>query len=72
MNLFLFVLPLFVYVLSDGEAESRWRTDGHQYNLREKLVFGQAGQRRVAGSVKHNTRQFGQFQGGKDIFCTLS
>ena len=70
--LLIYVFQSFLVVLSDSEAESRWRTDGHQYNLRDKLVFGQGGQRRVSGSVKHNPRQFGQFQGGeRGHICTL-
>ena len=71
--------PVFLAVLlalvglacSTGEPDPEspgWRTDGHQYNLQNKLVFGQGGgagkKRRVVSNLKHKSRQFGEFQGG--------
>ena len=69
---FLAILVALVGLASstgDPDPESPgWRTDGHQYNLQNKLVFGQGGgggkKRRVVSNLKHKSRQFGEFQGG--------
>ena len=59
-----------VIITVSGEA-GNWRTDGHDYNLRNKLVFGKGGarkvQRKVMSNIKQSShlKQFGEFTGGK-------
>ena len=55
-----------------GDAGSGgWRTDGHNYNLKKKLVFGSGGarkvQRKVVNNIKQSSqlKQFGEFTGGE-------
>ena len=61
--IFLVLIPRVVR--SEG-SQGRWRTDGHSYNLRDKLVFGRGGggnmQRRVVGNTRRNSAEFA---GGK-------
>ena len=62
------VITVSIIILVDGEGDpdGRWRTDGHDYKLQEKLVFGQGGgKRRVVSNVRHKARKFGEFKGGK-------
>ena len=69
-HIFLYFPFLYYGILGpvDAEPDSQWRTDGHQYNLQEKLVFGQGGGRsrghRRVSNIKHSSRQFGEFEGG--------
>ena len=61
----LVLVPLAVHSES---SQGQWRTDGHSYNLRDKLVFGRGGggrnmQRRVVSNTRRKT---GEFAGGKD------
>ena len=69
INIFLYFPFLYYGTLGAGEPDSQWRTDGHQYNLKEKLVFGQGGGRsrghRRVSNIKHSSRQFGEFEGGR-------
>ena len=65
------LITLVIVILVEGEGdpkpEGRWRTNGHEYNLQEKLVFGQGGgKRRVVSNMRHKTRKFGEFKGGKN------
>lgn len=67
----IFLITLVIMIVVDGEGdpdpEGRWRTDGHDYNLKEKLVFGQGGgKRRRVSNMRHKTRKFGEFKGGKN------
>ena len=51
-------------------GDGSWRTDGHDYNLKNKLVFGKGGARKMQRNVMNNVkkgsnyRQFGEFIGG--------
>ena len=51
-------------------GDGNWRTDGHNYNLKSKLVFGKGGarklQRKVVNNIKQSShlKQFGEFTGG--------
>lgn len=59
-------LVIVILVEGEGDPEGRWRTNGHDYNLQEKLVFGQGGgKRRIVGNMRQKTRKFGEFKGGK-------
>ena len=67
----IFLITLVIEILVDGEGdpepEGRWRTGEHDYNLQDKLVFGQGGgKRRVVSSMRHKVRKFGEFKGGKN------
>ena len=62
------ILLITVVILVDGEGDpdQQWRTGGHDYSLREKLVFGQAGgKRRTVSNMRHKARKFGEFKGGQ-------
>ena len=70
------VITLVIVILVEGEGdpqpEGRWRTNGHDYNLQEKLVFGQGGgKRRIVGNMRHKTRKFGEFKGGKKLIDSV-
>ena len=53
-------------------GDGSWQTDGHNYNLKNKLVFGKGGARKVQRKVMNNIKQsssykqFGEFAGGID------
>ena len=60
----LLLATLYLSINCTGEAES----EGHQYSLRDKLVFG--GRRRVNNNFRQKlsrSRQYGEFQGGENI-----
>ena len=64
----LFLFSVAGVLAGDGS----WRTDGHNYNLKNKLVFGKGGARKVQRKVMNNIKQsssfkqFGEFAGGID------
>lgn len=69
VGILLITLVIIILVDGDGdpEPEGRWRTDGHDYNLQDKLVFGQGGgKRRIVSNMRHKVRKFGEFKGGKN------
>ena len=61
MKTILLLLCLIIFCLCQNDAGTQWNTDGHQYSLREKLVFGQGRRRqtRPYSQTVTRTRQNG-------------
>ena len=43
-------------IICESDAGKQWNTDGHQYSLREKLVFGQGRRRQSRPDSQSITR----------------
>ena len=59
----LLLISLFPLVHSQS---GRWKTDGHSYNLKDKLVFGRGGRQRNSVQFVGGERQGGR-QGGINV-----
>ena len=54
----LVILSLCPALVRSEAGQGRWQTDGHSYNLKDKLVFGRGGRRGVSSSRQRNMVEF--------------